>query len=237
VKDILELVRRKGDEFARLPFFGMLEGPASLDEVKALVEHLTAFVFGFQDILRLNGARIRDPRLKAMAETHRREDAGHELWFLRDSAKLEVKQEIAAVLGKRGRNTRDCTLELIAEVFRTDDDRERVLIPIVIDVAGEAFFSRVFRFFERAGVDAKLEYFSEAHWQIETGHELFDRADADYLEGIQLLPQERRAAVALVERMFAVMRRMVEHFLDRILEVRAAPVSPGALPIPGGTRE
>jgi hypothetical protein len=235
VKETLEFVRRKGDEFARLPFFGMLEGPASLDEVKAIVEQLTSFVFGFQDILRLNGARILDPRLKAMAETHRREDAGHEIWFLRDSARLEVKQEVAAVLGKRGRNTRDCTLELIAEVFRTDSDHERVLIPIVIDVAGEAFFSRVYRFFDRAGVNVKLEYFSEAHWQVETGHELFDRADAEYLESIQLDPQQQRAATALVERMFAVMRRMVEHFRERLLEARNAAASRCAQPSVGAS--
>jgi hypothetical protein len=219
MRGILESIQRQGEQFAQARFFRLLEGPPAPTDVAVIARNLAFFVFGFQDILRLNVARIVDPELRAMSDVHRKEDAGHELWFLRDASKLGADLEVAWVLGRPGRNTRDCTLELIAEVFQPHVDPVRVLIPIVIDVTGEAFFSRAFKFFRKAG-KSDLEYFSESHWEVERSHELFEDEDLERLRNVQLTPELREEAQALVNRMFAVMHRLVEHFHARLIEAR-----------------
>ena len=205
--------------YEKRPFFRALEGVGSPAEVQQLVPALTFFVFAFQDILRLNEEQIVDPSLKAIARQHRAEDAGHQSWFLHDARCLGVEPNLEWTFGNNHRVTRDTSYRLISEVFRASDDRVRVVVPIVLEAAGHPFFSRVFRFFENAGIDSPLKYFALSHWQVEQGHEMLQEAQGTYLRELNLPDGLRRECLEVIERIFAAMATMVD---DLTLRMQAA---------------
>ena len=209
---ISELAQRYEEQ----PFFRLLESAAGPAQVEALVPALTFFVFAFQDMLRLNEQQMVDPALKAIARKHRAEDAGHQNWFLHDARCLGVEPDVEWTFGPHQRPTRDTSYRLIAEVFRATDDRVRVVIPMVLEAAGHPFFSRVFRFFENAGVRADLKYFALSHWQVEESHEMLQDAQSAALSQLELPPALRAECLEMIERMFAAMADMVADLTARM---------------------
>lgn len=209
------------EEYEKRLFFRALEGSGSPAAVQALVPALTFFVFTFQDILRLNEQQIVDPALKAIARQHRAEDAGHQNWFLHDTRCLGVEPTLEWTFGRNHRPTRDTSYRLISEVFRASDDRVRVVVPMVLEATGHPFFSRVFRFFEKAGVDSPLKYFALAHWQVEEGHEMLQEAQGELLQKLVLPDVLRTECLEMMERMFEAMAAMVDDLRVRMLTAKA----------------
>jgi hypothetical protein len=209
VEEVFSRISELAEQYEEHPFFGLLDGSAGPAQVQSLVPALTFFVFAFQDMLRLNEEQMVDPVLKAIARKHRAEDAGHQNWFLHDARCLGVEPDVEWTFSQHQRATRDTPYQLIAEVFRATDDRVRVVIPMVLEAAGHPFFSRVFRFFERAGVGANLKYFALSHWQVEEGHEMLQDAQSAYLRELPLPAELRSECLQMIERMFAAMATMV----------------------------
>ncbi len=207
---VLSAIQETAKEFEKRPYFRLLEGPGSPRDVQILVPAATFFVFAFQDMLRLNHERVRDDDLKQIARQHRMEDAGHELWFINDMRKLGVERDIPWIFSKHHRATRDASLELIGEILHAEDDYQRIAIPLVLEAGGHVYFSRIFHFFKRCGVDLDLEYFAEAHWQVEQAHEVFDADHSQKLERIQLSGMARKRTIDMAGRMFQSMTRMVD---------------------------
>jgi hypothetical protein len=223
---VLSAIEHAAKEFEKRPYFRLLEGPGSRRDVQILVPAATFFVFAFQDMLRLNYERVQDPEIKKIARQHRMEDAGHELWFISDMRKLGVERDIVWLFSKHHRATRDASLELIGEVLHADDDYQRIAIPLVLEAGGHVYFSRIFHFFERCGVDSDLEYFAEAHWRVEQAHEVFDVEQGQTLERMVLSGAVRKRAIDMAARMFASMTRMVDDIHAQIeASRRGAPRS------------
>lgn len=206
---VFQRIGELAERYEEQEFFRLLESAAGPEQVRALVPALTFFVFAFQDMLRLNEEQMVDPVLKAIAKKHRAEDAGHQNWFLHDARCLGVEPDVEWTFGARQRPTRDTSYQLIAEVFRASDDRVRVVIPMVLEAAGHPFFSRVFRFFESAGVSEELKYFALSHWQVEEGHEMLQDSQTAYLRELHMSDELRTECLQMVERMFAAMATMV----------------------------
>lgn len=205
---IISLIDDRKSAFQQLPFFRTLEGPGTPEDVRSFVPDLIFFVFTFQDILRLNAARVTTPGLQSIADQHRREDAGHQLWFLNDLEQIGCSKDLGWVFGPEHQATRDASLELAAEVFRATDDHVRVALPLCLEATGDVFFSRVDHFFERADVGGELLYFSRSHHEVELDHEMFEQAQTEALAAIHLDDASLRACTEMAERVFAAMTRM-----------------------------
>src|SRR5215204_4975901 len=78
-------------QFKKNPFFALLRKLRNLEEISTFVPELTFWAMTFQDILRINEERVKDPYLKKVARHHRLEDAGHEKWFLHDKKYMGSK--------------------------------------------------------------------------------------------------------------------------------------------------
>jgi len=205
--------------FAALPFFRRLESPGTLADAQTFVPALTFFVLCFQDVLRLNEQRFRDPRLRALAQVHRREDANHEQWFLEDVRALGLQLDLGELFSPAHAPTRDASYAVMSEVHRADDDVTRLALILVLESTGEAFFSRVPRYVERirTGWD-KLRYFSRAHADVEQGHQLLEREIQEQIDRLALAASTDVAASAraMVARTYAAMTSMVQGFEARI---------------------
>jgi hypothetical protein len=221
MKRVLAEIARRTEEFAQRPFFELMQGDGTLSDVRTLVPNLTFFVFSFQDLLRMNERQIEDPKLRELAKVHRREDAGHELWFLADMKKLGVERDIGWVLGRPHRAVRECSFEMVAEAIRAENDYTRITLPLVLESTGDVFFNGIFHFCDRVGVEQSLEYFSKPHWEVEVGHEIFGAEPQAHLESIVLEDATRDRLLASVERMFVSLGNLIDHLHACIVSDRA----------------
>lgn len=219
---VLSRIEAEAAIFEQRPYFKLLDGNGTLEDVRILVPGAIFFVFAFQDMLRLNHERVNDPLLRSIAQGHRREDAGHERWFLNDMKMLGIERDIGWIFSDAHRPTRDAAFELIAEVLAATDDRQRVAIPLALEAGGHAFFSRAFGFFDRCGVHQKLQYFARSHWEVEQSHEVFEDHQALAVRSIVLDETTRRGTCDMIGRMFAALTRMVDAVCSQIEAARSS---------------
>lgn len=212
-----EVIDEEQRRFSALPFFRRLEASGSLEDARTFIPALTFFVLCFQDVLRLNEQRFRDPRLRTLAQVHRREDANHEQWFLADVEALGLALDLAELFSPAHAPTRDASYAVMSEVFRADDDRIRLALILVLESTGEAFFSRVPGYVERVRSSwNRLRYFSRAHAAVEQGHQLFESEIRASLDQLELAPEVAASARAMIARTYAAMTAMVQGFEARI---------------------
>jgi hypothetical protein len=225
VNGIQKVIEQRQAELAKHAFFQRLSGTQPPDEVLAFVAAPTFFVLTFQDILRLNEAKIRDPELQKIARLHRREDSGHDDWFLHDLAVVEGKvPDVRSLFGRAHERTRDASFELVSEVFRATNDSCRIVVVLILEAGGHIMFDRMAEYLERSRFSKELKYFSRGHLNVELDHSLFADGIDELLAKIVLSPAERSEAEALVDRGFAALHRLLDGFEQRILD----KISPAA---------
>jgi hypothetical protein len=230
MQHIRSYIREKQSEFATLEFFDQLDRNDSPGQALSFIRNLTFFVMVFQDILRLNEARVQDPTLRKIARHHRAEDRGHDAWFLHDLNVLEGSIPDVRELFATNVTTRDTAYQLMSEVFRTDSDRARVVLPLVLESTGHVFFTRAIMNAERVGVSQNLLYFARRHLDIELGHEMFEAEMNATIDAIALSAEERREIMALVDRSFVAITRMIAALSEAAEPVASVPSSRLTLP-------
>ena len=217
---------QKQAQLVKHPFFLDLERNSTFPDALTFAPDLTFWVMAFQDILRLNTKRTREREILRMVKHHRAEDAGHERWFLADLAVLNMPTpDVKLLFGKEHAPTRDAAYALISEVFRTNDDRLRLILVKTLESAGHIFFERVARIVEDAKHTNLLKYFSFNHLEIEKNHEVFEREMAEKISSIQLPPETRREAEDLVDRCYNAFNSM----FDALRAPEAQDADPTAL--------
>jgi len=136
MKTIQAYIDSKQNEFMNHPFFTILEGLDSIEEINYFVPELTFWAMTFQDILRLNEEKVKDPYLKKIARHHRLEDAGHEKWFLSDkkylnqlsSEKSVDRDDVAWLFSKDSQLIRDAAYALMSEIFKSEDEAVNIAL-------------------------------------------------------------------------------------------------------------
>src|SRR5690606_34603272 len=66
------------------PFLAEMKPHPELSRAMAFAEVLAPWVLTFQDLIRINATRARDPEVRKVLAQHAKEDRGHEAWFLED---------------------------------------------------------------------------------------------------------------------------------------------------------
>lgn len=205
--DVEAVIEQRRLQLSTAPFLQSLERSSSLADVQRFVPQLYFYVFAFQDVLRLTAESIADPALRAIAQTHREEDAGHEQWFAYDVEQLGCRRDVAWMFGPEHRATRDIAYGLVTEVLRQDDDRIRLVVPLCLEAAGSLFFTRVIGLLDRAGFEAPLRYFARHHQQVEADHQIFTDDTGGELHRIALDEHAFPRALASVHRCFDLLTR------------------------------
>ena len=145
-------IQERQAAFAECAFFEELSVEEASPEALSFMSGLTFFVMAFQDILRLNEAKVRDPALRAIARMHREEDRGHDAWFLRDILQVEGRvPDVREVFGAGHAVTRDAAYALVVEALQATDDCVSIALLLVLESTGNVFFGRVVEWLERAG--------------------------------------------------------------------------------------
>jgi hypothetical protein len=167
-------------------------------------------VLAFQDVIRLNEPRVEHAFLRRIARHHRREDTGHDRWFLRDLERLGIGPVTTEwMFGSAHQETRDASYALVAEVFRAEHDSARITLILALEAAGHMFFERIAPYTAARGLH-DLEYFAGRHLAVEKDHQhMEDRMRAE-LERMELGQAERRECVGVVNRVFQAFDAMFD---------------------------
>jgi hypothetical protein len=217
-------ITKKQTEFSKHTFFSERRAGTGLWGRLSFAPDLTFWVMAFQDILRLNATLTRDPELRKIVRHHRAEDAGHDRWFLDDLAAMEIPApDVRWLFGERHSPTRDAAYALVSEVYRTTDDRLRLVLVKTLESAGHVFFGRVAAIVERVGLGKVLKYFSFSHLEVEKNHQVFEDEISRIVSGIRLPPKVRAEAKSLVDRCYVAFSTMFDAICAA--DLRQAPIA------------
>jgi hypothetical protein len=231
MKHIEQYIAGKQSEFAEHAFFTRFSADDPRANALDSAAGLTFWVFTFQDVLRLNEARIADPALRKIARHHSMEDSGHDVWFAEDIAAIDpTPRDFNWLFGRHHAQTRDASYALIAEVFRASHDIERIVLLLTLESAGHVFFERVAAYVDRVDPNTTLRYFSRWHLDVEKDHELFE-AEVGNLLDVELDPQLTANSIQLIDRCYEAFTNLFNG-LEARLERRAGGVSSIAAPPP-----
>jgi hypothetical protein len=211
MKPVEAHVTKRQADFCKHAFFSEDTLGAGGRGALSFAPDLTFWVMAFQDILRLNAALTRDPLIRRIVRHHRAEDAGHDRWFLEDLAVMQMPvPDVRWLFGERHSPTRDAAYALVSEVYRTTDDRLRLVLVKTLESAGHIFFGRVATMVERAGWSKLLKYFSFSHLEVEKSHQVFEDEMAGKVSAIRLEPKVRAEAKRLVDRCYLAFTTMFD---------------------------
>lgn len=210
-------LQRSAERFAAHPFFAGLRPAAELRHALAFARGLSFWVYVFQDVVRLNAALAREPRLQALLVRHAEEDRGHEQWFHADLLEIfGAPIAIDELFAPEFADARAGALAIAAEVFRLTDDRLRVVLVDALEAAASVGFTRFAAHVRASGFADRLKYFDGRHLAVEADHELHAEHVGRELDAIVLEPAAHAEAVALIDRVFAAFAQifsalMTEH--------------------------
>jgi hypothetical protein len=222
MKPVLDSIEAMTRAFANLEYFRILEGPPQRSDVEIMARGLSFFVLSFQDMLRINANKVKDPAFAAIVSAQRNGDAGHDNWFLSDLKRLGIEPNVRWLFGKSHERTRDTAYEIISELHSAPDDCSRVVVGLVLEATSSEYFSRVHHFFAGLGLVDGYRFFGREHWQAEQGHDPLEGATRAQHEAITLSESSRQHALATAARVFRSVSHMCDDLAARMLDARAA---------------
>lgn len=224
MKTVRAYIAEKQSSFAQHPLFARFERNAPLAEVLPFISTLSFWAVAFQDVIRINESKVKDPQLRRLARQHRAEDAGHDKWFLSDLLKIEgCNPDVRSLFGAQHAATRDASYALMSEAFRAQEDVERIALVLALESTGHIFFEAIASYFERMGVTQSLQYFARKHVDVELAHEMFEQEINAYIDGLQLTEVQRASMCALVDRVYEAFFGMFDGFEDVCARAEARP--------------
>jgi hypothetical protein len=222
MKVIEAYIESKQQEFMEHPFFEVLGQLNSLEEISYFVPELTFWAMTFQDILRLNEERVKDPYLKKIARHHRLEDAGHEKWFLQDKKYMGTlssnpscnKDDVAWLYSKESQITRDAAYSIISEVYKIENELLNVALLLTLESSGHVFFEKVVNQVKKTGEDKNLKYFSSSHLEVEMAHAIFEGEMEKKLYERKIPVNIQRDALKMIDRCYDAFSRMFDGLME-----------------------
>lgn len=216
MQSIQDYISRKQSEISAHPFLTRLHPEPALERALWFAPLSAFWAMGFQDVIRLNVDRAKDPELRGLLQRHRGEDTGHEKWFLEDLKLMGCPDlGLARLYGPECMLIRDATYALAGEVFHFPDDRLRVVFLLAIEGAGHVFFEKVARNLRQSGCASGLRYFAQSHLDVELAHDLFEQEVQQQMRDIAMPPDLHGEAIALVDRVFAAFSLMADGLVQR----------------------
>lgn len=218
MKTIQAHIESKQYEFINHPFFAVLKNLNSLEEINYFVPELTFWAMTFQDILRMNEDRVKDPFLRKIARHHRLEDAGHEQWFMHDKQYMNKsdheaiteRHDIAWLYSKDSEMIRDAAYAVVSEIYRIDNEYLNIALLLTLESSGHIFFEEVVKQVEQTGEDENLLYFSSSHLEVEKAHAMFEEAMERKLYEKALDIETRRKALQMIDRCYEAFSHMFD---------------------------
>jgi len=222
MKEVLEFIEDKQQEFAQLPLFQYMQDK-SISPLQRLAwaPCATPFAIGFGHLNKydLRKEPTIDP-LQQIINNHTYEDDHHWIWLLEDLKKLGFDKQmkfsdaIKFYWGDETYNTRQVCHQIALHTFQEE--------PIIVLAAIEAIeatgnvalaiTTEVTNELQKL-TQTKYRYFGQHHFCVETGHATGTDEVEHILENIQLTDAQRSKAFKIVETVFELFSKAVQEMI------------------------
>lgn len=213
MKEVLELISRKQQEFAQLPLFQFLRD-STIDPKQrlAFAPIFAPFVMGFGELnsLVFREEPTEDP-IQAIINQHSREDDSHWIWFLEDLKKLgfdasmPFSNALKFLWSEKTQASRHMIYELYRYTYQASPIQKLVVIEAV-EATADIFLGATAQAARelQGATNREYRYFGELHFAIDTGHSLHLSETEQQIENLHLTELERQAAFEWVEQVFQI---------------------------------
>lgn len=199
----------KESEFAEHSFLQTLNNSQSIGTLIPYAQSMALWVMAFQDLLAINSDRMECPELLRLVEQHRREDSGHDRWFIQDIKILTGSEpSLKSTYSREAQSARRATYAILAEAAQLTTDYERIIFLLTLESAAHVFFDQVAAFVDRVGYGQKLKYFSGVHLDAEEGHECLHGGLEAYAETLELSFAQWQSVFGMIDRIYSAFDTM-----------------------------
>lgn len=212
MKEVLELIEQKKQEFAKLPFFEFLQDK-SIDPRQRLV-WLPSFAHIAMSFAELNKSILRqeptnDP-IQKIINQHTYEDDTHWIWFLGDIDKLGFNNKlnyidtIKFLWGESTQKTRQLSYQLFSLCTSFKDPILRLIIIEAVEGTanvGLPLTAIVAQELEKITGKDYL-YLNNNHFTVETSHEISTDNTHLLIDNLQLTLEQKEKAFNIVNTVF-----------------------------------
>jgi len=222
MKDILELIQRKGQEFGQLELFELFKNSSITAKDKMLwVPYFSPFIMGFSE---LNKSVFRkeatDDKLQEIINQHTYEDESHWVWFLKDIEILGLDKSVKFTDSLKFLWSEDTkyTRLVCQQIAIQTQNAEPVIVIIAIQCLEETFkiglsaISPLIKELEKV-TERKFYFFGEIHTEVESNHSNHSKDVQVFLETLELTPEQNVAAREVVDSIFKLMTNSMNELL------------------------
>lgn len=230
MKQVLKHIQQKKEAYSQLPFFEFVRN-GDIDPMRRLAwaPYAAPFIMGFIDLNKyvFRSEPTEDP-LQEILNRHTHEDDRHWRWFLEDLKKLgfdkplSFNDSLEFLWGDETRYSRELTYHFCRFGLGASPVRKAIAIE-AIEAAGNVQFSAAAIASKdlQALTDKQYKYFGDIHLSVETGRTFGPVSAEEYIENIQLTPEDREAAIEMVDVLFSVLTNWKN---DLFIRAKAHPI-------------
>lgn len=235
MKKVLDYIQLQKQAYEQLPFFDFVRD-SSINPMRRLAwaPYAAPFIMSFIDLNKyvFRVEPTEDP-LQEIINRHTHEDDRHWRWFLEDLQKmgfdkpLGFNEALEFFWGDQTRYSRELAYQFCRYGLGASPIRKAIAIE-TIEAAGNVQFTAaaVAARDLQAITGEQYKYFGDIHLSVETGRTFGPTTAEQYIENIQLTPEDREAAFELVDTLFAVLTSWKN---DLFIHAKAQPIEDLAL--------
>ena len=238
MKEVLDRIQLRKQAYEQLPFFEFVRN-SSIDPMRRLAwaPYAAPFIMSFVDLNKyvFRVEPTEDP-LQEIVNRHTHEDDRHWVWFLEDLQKLgfnqplQFNEALTFFWGEQTRYSRELVYQLCRYGLQTAPIRKVIAVEAV-EAAGNAQFVAATKAASdlQAITGEQYKYFGDVHLSVETGRTFGSIAAEEYIENIQLTPEEREVGLEMVDTIFSVLTLWKK---DLLIRAQAHPLDSMSLSMP-----
>ncbi len=223
MKEVLTLIEKKKQDFARLPLFDYMQD-RSIDPRQrlAFAPCMAPFVMSFRE---LNQSVFRqeptiDP-LQVIINKHTREEDCHWIWFLEDLEKLgfdlslKYSDALRFIWSEKTQKSRHAAYELYRYAHNASS-LEKLVIIEAEEATAEVFLSISSQVILeiQSSIYQEYRYFGTGHLAAETDHSYAVPETQQLIKSIEITKEDSKYYCDLVEQIFEVFIELLNEFLN-----------------------
>jgi hypothetical protein len=227
MKDILNVIQQRREEFARLPLFKYLQDNSIHPRQRlAFAPALSPLVVGFGDLCRsILREEPTNDTLQALINIHTYEEDIHWRWFLEDLTKLDFDNSLAFtdsinfLWGEETKKTRFVCRQMERYAYNSDS-LMRLVVTEVAEAAANVFFAETEQVIKELKLFTKKEYryFGGYHIEKEDNHNIKQEDIINYLEVIALTEEQRKHYLEVIDILFNAFTESMNELLTYSLK-------------------
>lgn len=229
MKEVLELVEKRKEEFSKLPLFDFLRD-TSIDPMQRLswVSCVAPFAMGFGDLNKydLRKEPTNDP-IQAIINKHTYEDDHHWAWFLEDIEKLglnysmKFSDAMRFFWGEETKKTRQICHQIALYTFQAEPVVVLAALEAIEATGNVALSATAQASKELQQITRKnYRYFGSYHLGVETGHTTGTDNIEQFIASIQLTQEQKDKAIEVVEKVFEVFTASMNEIMTYVEKQR-----------------